>query len=96
MRLGQKLPTFLSTPTEEGVVYKIDMRLRPSGRFGPLVSSLAAFRHYHQTSAELWERQALIKLRYTAGDRSLGTEAESVAEGFGVWWVSFERAVPPL
>ena len=82
VRLGQKLPAFLSAPTEEGVVYKIDIRLRPSGRFGPLVSSLAAFRHYHQTSAELWERQALIKLRYTAGDRSLGTEAESVAEGF--------------
>ncbi len=82
VRLGQKLITFLSAPMEEGVVYKIDMRLRPSGRFGPLVSSLAAFRNYHQTSSELWERQALIKLRFAAGDRSLGSKAERVAEDF--------------
>jgi len=81
-RLGQKLITFLSAPTEEGIVYKIDLRLRPSGRFGPLVSSLPAFRHYHQTSSELWERQALIKARYVAGDRTLGKEAEKVVEGF--------------
>lgn len=82
VRLGQKLLTFLSAPTEEGVAYKIDMRLRPSGRAGPLVSSLESFRHYHQTSSELWERQALIKARFVAGDRSLGNEAEKVAEEF--------------
>ena len=80
VRLGQKLLTFLSAPTGEGVVYKIDMRLRPSGRAGPLVCSVESFRHYHQTSSELWERQALIKVRFVAGDRSLGTEAERVAE----------------
>jgi len=58
------------------------MRLRPSGRFGPLVSSLAAFRHYHQTSSQLWERQSLIKARFVAGDEGLGREAERVTEGF--------------
>ena len=82
VRLGRKLITFLSAPTEEGIAYKIDLRLRPSGRIGPLVSSLAAFRHYHQASSELWERQALIKARFVVGDRSLGTEAEKVAEDF--------------
>lgn len=82
VRLGQKLITFVSVPTEEGILYKIDMRLRPSGRFGPLVSSLAAFRHYHRTSAELWERQALIKMRFVVGDSRLGRGAERVAEGF--------------
>jgi glutamate-ammonia-ligase adenylyltransferase len=82
MRLGQKLITFLSVPTAEGVAYKIDMRLRPSGRSGPLVSSLEAFRHYHQTSSLLWERQALIKARYIAGDRKLGAKAEDIAAGF--------------
>lgn len=82
VRLGQKLITFLSAPMEEGFLYKIDMRLRPSGRFGPLVSSLAAFRHYHRTSADLWERQALIKLRCVAGDPRLGRHAERAAEGF--------------
>lgn len=82
VKLGQKLITFLSAPTEEGIVYKIDLRLRPSGRSGPLVSSLEAFRHYHQTSSELWERQALIKARVVTGDQRLGSNAERVAEGF--------------
>lgn len=82
VRLGQKLITFLSVPTAEGVAYKIDMRLRPSGRSGPLVSSLEAFRHYHRTSSLLWERQALIKARWVAGDRRLGAKAEAIAEGF--------------
>ncbi len=82
VRLGQKLMTFLSAPTVEGIAYKIDLRLRPSGKFGPVVSSLAAFRNYHQTSSELWERQALIKARFVAGDRSLGTDVEGVAEDF--------------
>src|SRR3972149_1608961 len=58
------------------------MRLRPSGKTGPLVCSVESFRHYHQTSSELWERQALIKARFVAGDRSLGTDAERVAEDF--------------
>lgn len=82
VKLGQRLITFLSAPTEEGILYKIDMRLRPSGKSGPLVSSLEAFRAYHQTSSELWERQALIKARWVAGDRSLGNEAGQIAEAF--------------
>lgn len=80
LRLGQKLITFLSVLTQEGRAYSIDMRLRPSGRFGPLVSAMEAFRGYHLTSAELWERQALVKFRFVAGDRLLGREAESVAQ----------------
>lgn len=82
VRLGQKLITFLTAAMEEGVLYRIDMRLRPSGRAGPVVSSLAAFRQYHETSSELWERQALTKLRASAGDPSLGREAEAVARSF--------------
>jgi glutamate-ammonia-ligase adenylyltransferase len=90
VRLGQKLITFLSVPTAEGVAYKIDMRLRPSGRSGPLVSSLEAFRHYHQTSSLLWERQALIKARCVAGDRGLGAKAEAIAEDF-----AYGEGLPP-
>ncbi|MBI2359057.1 MAG: bifunctional [glutamate--ammonia ligase]-adenylyl-L-tyrosine phosphorylase/[glutamate--ammonia-ligase] adenylyltransferase [Deltaproteobacteria bacterium] len=82
VKLGQRLITFLSAPTEEGILYKIDMRLRPSGKSGPLVSSLEAFRDYHRSSSELWERQALIKARWVAGDRGLGAEAERIAEAF--------------
>ncbi|MDZ4341813.1 MAG: bifunctional [glutamate--ammonia ligase]-adenylyl-L-tyrosine phosphorylase/[glutamate--ammonia-ligase] adenylyltransferase [Candidatus Binatia bacterium] len=82
VRLGQKLLTYVSAPTEEGILYKIDMQLRPSGKSGPVVSSLEAFRNYHKTSSQLWERQALIKARFVAGDPTLGKEVEKVAEGF--------------
>jgi len=80
VRIGQKIITLLTAPMEEGFVYKIDMRLRPSGKAGPLVTSLDAFCDYHQTSSELWERQALIKARFVAGDRDLGQDAERAAE----------------
>ena len=82
VRVGQKLITYLSAPTEEGVAYKIDMQLRPSGKSGPLVCSLEAFRDYHKTSSLLWERQALIKARFVAGDPALGKQIEKVAESF--------------
>ena len=82
VRVGQKLITYLSAPTEEGIAYKIDMQLRPSGKSGPLVSSLGAFREYHKTSSLLWERQALIKARFVAGDSALGKQIETVTESF--------------
>lgn len=82
VRLGQKLLSYLSVPTEEGIAYRIDMQLRPSGKSGPLVSSLAAFREYHRTSSQLWERQALIKHRHVAGDSTLGKEVEKITASF--------------
>jgi glutamate-ammonia-ligase adenylyltransferase len=82
VRVGQKLLTYLSAPTEEGIAYKIDMQLRPSGKSGPLVSSLDAFREYHKSSSQLWERQALIKTRCVAGDRPLGSEVERITQAF--------------
>ena len=82
VQLGQRLVTCLSAPTQEGIAYQLDMRLRPSGRSGPLVSSIEAFRRYHETSSQLWERQALIRARFVAGDRRLGAEAEGIAQRF--------------
>ncbi|HYY24047.1 MAG TPA: bifunctional [glutamate--ammonia ligase]-adenylyl-L-tyrosine phosphorylase/[glutamate--ammonia-ligase] adenylyltransferase [Candidatus Udaeobacter sp.] len=82
VRVGQKLITYLSAATEEGVAYKLDMQLRPSGKSGPLVCSLDAFREYHKTSSLLWERQALIKARFVAGNAALGNEIERIAESF--------------
>jgi glutamate-ammonia-ligase adenylyltransferase len=82
VRAGQKLLTYLGAPTEEGIAYRIDMQLRPSGKAGPLVSSLEAFREYHKTSSQLWERQALIKTRFVAGDPGLGREVEKIAAAF--------------
>ena len=82
VQLGQQLIAYPSAPTREGIAYQLDMRLRPSGRSGPLVSSLEAFRRYHETSSQLWERQALIRARFVAGDPRLGAEAEAIAERF--------------
>ena len=70
-KLAQRVISTLQVQTREGYVYKIDTRLRPSGRSGSLVSSIAAFERYHRNSSQLWERQALIKARVVAGDRSL-------------------------
>jgi [glutamine synthetase] adenylyltransferase / [glutamine synthetase]-adenylyl-L-tyrosine phosphorylase len=82
VRVGQKLLTYLSAPMEEGIAYKIDMQLRPSGKSGPLVSSLDAYRDYHKTASQLWERQALIKTRFIAGDIALGRDVAEIIERF--------------
>jgi len=78
-RLAQRLIHALSTYLDEGRLYEIDTRLRPSGQKGTLVSSLAGFRAYHARAAALWERQALIKARTVAGDRALGAQIEALA-----------------
>jgi glutamate-ammonia-ligase adenylyltransferase len=82
VRVGQKLPTYLAAPTEEGIAYKIDMQLRPSGKAGPVVCSLDAYREYHHTDSQLCERQALIKTRFIAGDPTLGHAVEKIIERF--------------
>lgn len=81
-KLTQRLISVLQVQTREGYVYKIDTRLRPSGRSGSLVSSLAAFVRYHQTSSQLWERQALIKARVVAGDPDVRQRLDETLEQF--------------
>jgi glutamate-ammonia-ligase adenylyltransferase len=81
-KVAQRLVTALGAMLEEGRLYEVDTRLRPSGRKGTLVSSLEAWRTYHRSSAQLWERQALIKCRAVAGDRALGAAVEVQAEAF--------------
>ena len=71
-RLGQRLIHILSTLTRAGSLYQIDMRLRPSGQSGPLVTTLDAFGRYQRESAWTWEHQALTRARWVAGDRTLG------------------------
>ena len=89
-KIAQRLISILTTSTREGIVYRLDMRLRPSGNAGPLVSSLDAFERYHGESALLWERQALLKCRFVAGDRSFGKRVEEKIRGF-----IFDRPLPP-
>ena len=62
-RVTQRLIAALSAPTAEGVLYELDMRLRPSGNAGPLATSLTAFERYQATSARTWEHMALTRAR---------------------------------
>jgi [glutamine synthetase] adenylyltransferase / [glutamine synthetase]-adenylyl-L-tyrosine phosphorylase len=70
-RLAQKLIHFLSTRTSLGVLYEVDMRLRPSGNSGMLVSHIDTFEVYQQESAWTWEHQALVRARPVAGGASI-------------------------
>ncbi|MGD0075624.1 MAG: bifunctional [glutamate--ammonia ligase]-adenylyl-L-tyrosine phosphorylase/[glutamate--ammonia-ligase] adenylyltransferase [Candidatus Binataceae bacterium] len=81
-RVAQKLIAILEAPTREGYCYKLDLRLRPSGYAGPLVTSLEAFRDYHRRSSALWERQALVRARVAAGDAALGEAVEAARNEF--------------
>jgi len=58
----------LETVTEEGHAFRVDLRLRPEGRVGALILSVEDYARYFADRAELWERQALIKARFCAGD----------------------------
>jgi glutamate-ammonia-ligase adenylyltransferase len=73
-RLTQRLLTALTAPTKAGKLYEVDLRLRPSGRKGPLATQLSAFRLYQANDAETWEHMALTRARVVAGDRRLGDE----------------------
>jgi glutamate-ammonia-ligase adenylyltransferase len=74
-RLTQALISALTAPMPEGLLYKVDMRLRPSGRSGPLATSLAAFRRYQAEDAWTWEHMALTRARVVAGPAGLGQAA---------------------
>ncbi len=67
-RLGQRLIHMLTARTGSGLLYEVDMRLRPSGNSGMLVSSLDAFNKYQNSEAWTWEHQALLRARPIAGD----------------------------
>jgi glutamate-ammonia-ligase adenylyltransferase len=76
-RLAERFLSFLQMPLREGFLYKIDTRLRPSGNQGALVTSDLGFARYHlaspqspQVRSQLWERQALLRARFAAGDAS--------------------------
>jgi glutamate-ammonia-ligase adenylyltransferase len=66
-RLGRKMISLLTTRTFSGPLYDIDLRLRPNGKSGLLVTSVSAFASYQKTQAWTWEHQALIRARFIAG-----------------------------
>ena len=79
-RLAQRLNNWLTSRTSAGQLFDTDLRLRPSGSSGLLVSSIEGFTHYQERDAWVWEHQALTRARYCAGDASVGAAFEAVRE----------------
>lgn len=77
-RLGQRIIHLLTTQTNSGQLYEVDMRLRPSGASGLLVSSLGAFARYQENEAWTWEHQALVRARVLVGSQDVGRAFEQV------------------
>lgn len=74
LRLAQRIIHLLSTPTNAGVLYEVDTRLRPSGSAGLLVTSFETLARYQREEAWTWEHQALLRARPVAGDAGLAGE----------------------
>jgi glutamate-ammonia-ligase adenylyltransferase len=77
-RLTQRLVSALTSPTRAGRLYEVDMRLRPSGRKGPVATQLSAFIAYQESEAETWEHMSLTRARPIAGEATLGEEVADV------------------
>lgn len=76
-RLTQALVTAMTAPMTEGRLYEVDMRLRPSGKQGPVATSWQAFINYQETQAWIWEHLAMSRARIVAGNASLGQDVEA-------------------
>jgi len=77
-RLSQRFLNAVTAPTAEGKLYEVDMRLRPSGKSGPIATSLDAFRRYQTSEAWTWEHMALTRARVISGPAELREQAATV------------------
>ncbi len=77
-RLAQRINTLLSSYTAAGRLYETDLRLRPNGASGLLVSSVGAFAEYQRDQAWVWEHQALTRARFSCGDSRVGAAFEQI------------------
>ncbi|OGS81493.1 MAG: bifunctional glutamine synthetase adenylyltransferase/deadenyltransferase [Gallionellales bacterium GWA2_59_43] len=77
-RLAQRINTVLGSHTASGRLYETDLRLRPNGASGLLVSSITAFEEYQRSQAWVWEHQALTRARFSAGDAEVGAAFERI------------------
>jgi glutamate-ammonia-ligase adenylyltransferase len=80
--LSRRLTTALSDTTNEGILYRVDLRLRPEGDSGEMAYSLPAIRRYYAERGETWERMALLKTWPVGGDRKLGLKFIRAVEPF--------------
>ncbi|MGQ0545304.1 MAG: bifunctional [glutamate--ammonia ligase]-adenylyl-L-tyrosine phosphorylase/[glutamate--ammonia-ligase] adenylyltransferase [Betaproteobacteria bacterium] len=91
-RLAQRINSWLSSRTSSGVLFDTDLRLRPSGASGLLVSPVAAFAQYQEKDAWVWEHQALTRARHCAGDKAVGAAFEAIRESI----LKRKRELPAL
>ena len=81
-KLCRNLVKVIDTPTEDGFVFRVDLRLRPFGDSGPLIMSFDAMESYYQSQAREWERYAMIKVRAVAGDSVAGEQLHAMLRPF--------------
>jgi glutamate-ammonia-ligase adenylyltransferase len=79
-KLAQRFITWMTSHTPAGILFDIDIALRPDGASGLLVSSVASFEKYEMNSAWHWEHQALTRARFCAGDAAIGARFEAIRE----------------
>jgi glutamate-ammonia-ligase adenylyltransferase len=79
-KLAQRFITWMTSHTSAGILFDVDIALRPDGASGLLVSALSSFEKYQTESAWLWEHQALTRARYCAGDADIGARFEAIRE----------------
>jgi glutamate-ammonia-ligase adenylyltransferase len=89
-RVAQRFVANLDEPTENGIVWRVDLRLRPEGSTGPIVNALSAAERYYETWGRTWERAALVRARPVAGDAAFGKALLQALAPF-IW----RRAVDP-
>ncbi|VAW99167.1 Glutamate-ammonia-ligase adenylyltransferase [hydrothermal vent metagenome] len=82
VRLGKKVISALNNTTQDGFVFRVDMRLRPFGEGGALASSFNALENYYQIHGREWERYAMIKARVVAGNETAATELMKMLRPF--------------
>jgi [glutamine synthetase] adenylyltransferase / [glutamine synthetase]-adenylyl-L-tyrosine phosphorylase len=80
--LSRRLTATIEEPTAEGMIFRVDLRLRPEGRSGPICNALPAAERYYETFGRTWERQAWLRARSAAGDRALGDELLAALDPF--------------
>ena len=79
-KLAQRFITWMTSHTPAGILFDVDIALRPDGASGLLVSTVSSFEKYQTTSAWLWEHQALTRARFCAGDSEIGARFEAIRE----------------
>ncbi len=79
-RFAQRINNWFNSLTAAGILYEIDLQLRPDGNSGLLVSSIHAFEEYQQKRAWVWEHQALTRARFVAGDKQIGKDFAKIRQ----------------